>query len=92
MILALWAAFPIMGYVLGYERGRAEAGFVWGALLGPLGLIVALLLPRSAKRLEQDERAKRAIRARLDQAAQRPGSRDARPEEGSSPWSGITEE
>jgi hypothetical protein len=34
----------IIGYTLGQEKGRANAGLWLGVLLGPLGVIATLLL------------------------------------------------
>jgi hypothetical protein len=49
----LWAwaiglnlAFAVIGALVGTWRGRWLAGFVWGLALGPVGWVVAALLPR----------------------------------------------
>ena len=36
----------LLGLVIGASRGRAGAGFLCGFLLGPLGVIIALFLPK----------------------------------------------
>lgn len=49
--LGLWAGSGFIGYLCARKRGRGTAGFVLGILLGPIGWVIALLLPA-------DERAR----------------------------------
>jgi hypothetical protein len=42
-------AFVAVGALLGWWRGRLLAGVVWALVLGPIGWIVVLLMPKSAK-------------------------------------------
>ncbi|GAB2577710.1 hypothetical protein ISP15_01255 [Dyella jejuensis] len=41
--------FIVVGVLLGWWRGRVLAGLVWALVLGPIGWVVVLLMPRSAK-------------------------------------------
>ena len=43
--LTIWAVFGLIGAACGSGRRRAGAGFMLGLFLGPLGWVVALLLP-----------------------------------------------
>lgn len=45
----LWLASIFVATQAGSEAGRATEGFSLGLLLGPIGMIAALLLPRTAK-------------------------------------------
>lgn len=38
-----WAACGLLGYVIGAGKGRGEEGAVLGFLLGPVGVIIAML-------------------------------------------------
>lgn len=42
-------AFIVVGALLGWWRGRLMAGIVWALVLGPIGWIVVLVAPKSAK-------------------------------------------
>ena len=48
-VLFLWAIgtglFGFLGHVLGRGRGNESAGMILGMLLGPLGCLIAALLP-----------------------------------------------
>lgn len=49
-ILVVWIGggilFSILGWMIGDSRGRPGAGFLCGFLLGPLGCVIALFLPK----------------------------------------------
>ena len=58
-LLGLFIAALILGLIgaaIGQTRGRVEAGFVWGFLLGPLGWLIVLLGPNPKKEKEEAER------------------------------------
>ncbi len=41
LVVALWAIIGgLVGHAIGKTRGRAEAGVIWGALLGVIGWLV----------------------------------------------------
>jgi hypothetical protein len=42
-------AFVAVGGLLGWWRGRVTEGIVWALVLGPIGWIIVLRAPRSAK-------------------------------------------
>lgn len=44
-----WVVTILLGWMVGESRGRPGAGFLCAFLLGPLGVIVALFLPREAR-------------------------------------------
>lgn len=46
MIVAAWFVCIGLGLWLGWRHGHGEAGLALGALLGPIGVVVAALLPR----------------------------------------------
>jgi hypothetical protein len=47
LILAgVWLVVMLIGYVIGRARGRGGFGAFMGLLLGPLGWLIVLLLPR----------------------------------------------
>ena len=41
--LGITVVCALVGLVIGYVRGRAMAGLIWGAALGPIGWAVVLL-------------------------------------------------
>ena len=41
--------FVAVGALLGWWRGRLWAGVIWALALGPIGWIIVLLAPQSAK-------------------------------------------
>jgi len=56
MTMIPWAAlfwwnlfFVAVGALLGWWRGKLLNGVIWALVLGPIGWIVVLLAPRSAK-------------------------------------------
>jgi hypothetical protein len=62
ILILVWLACPILAGMIAARKGSAFAGLLLGALLGPLGVIIALLSPGSTKvcpwcRSRIDERA-----------------------------------
>lgn len=51
LMLLLAVVCGAIGYAIGKGKGRPTAGFWWGFLLGPLGVIVVLILPNEAAKL-----------------------------------------
>ena len=56
MAMVPWAAlfwwnlaFVAVGALLGWWRGRLLTGVIWALVLGPIGWIIVLLAPKSAK-------------------------------------------
>ena len=56
MAMVPWAAlfwwnlaFVAVGALLGWWRGKLLAGVIWALVLGPIGWVVVLLTPKSAK-------------------------------------------
>ncbi|RUL78312.1 hypothetical protein [Dyella choica] len=56
MAMIPWAAlfwwnlvFVAVGALLGWWRGKLLAGVIWALVLGPIGWVVVLLTPKSAK-------------------------------------------
>jgi hypothetical protein len=43
-ILLWWLFCGLIGGAIGATKGRAGAGILWGALLGPIGIIISLCL------------------------------------------------
>ena len=69
MLVAVWLAFGVGGALILSGKGRSGCGgFALGILLGPIGLIVALLLSPS----EENEAARQLEIERLKQARQQP--------------------
>lgn len=40
-----WAASAIFGTMIGWQKGRPIEGLAFGLLLGPIGMLLAALLP-----------------------------------------------
>jgi hypothetical protein len=56
MAMIPWAAlfwwnlvFVAVGALLGWWRGKLWAGVIWALVLGPIGWVIVVLAPRSAK-------------------------------------------
>lgn len=45
MVLGWALVWGALGFVLGSQKGQHVSGFVWAALLGPIGLVIVALLP-----------------------------------------------
>ena len=43
-ILVVWAIFTALAWVIGNNKGRPGAGFLYGALLGLIGVICTLCM------------------------------------------------
>lgn len=43
-LLTLWIASIVIAGIIGARKGEAFVGIVWGALLGPLGILIAFLV------------------------------------------------
>lgn len=56
--LGLWIGCLMVGYSIGAARGRAGAGVLCALILGPLGLIVAMFLPKDQSGLADADRKK----------------------------------
>ncbi len=52
--VGVWILCGIISAVIGSNKGRSGCGwFAIGFLLGPFGLILALVMPKEAKKVEQ---------------------------------------
>lgn len=49
VLLAAGVIFGIIGALAASTKGNASAGFLFGFLLGPLGIVIAMLIPASAQ-------------------------------------------
>ncbi len=45
VILLCLVICPILGYMVGVQRGQGTLGLVLGLFLGPIGILIAVLLP-----------------------------------------------
>jgi len=50
IFFVLWIVCPILSYVIGSMRGCALLGCLVGVFLGPLGVLIACLLPEQEVR------------------------------------------
>lgn len=64
-VAILAALFGLIGVAVGNSKGRPAAGFAYGALLGPIGLIIAAMMPKSAAMVERETRERLALEARV---------------------------
>jgi len=49
-MVAIWLFMGLIGWGIGRPRGRDAFGFLMGALLGPIGWIITLCMPRSGRK------------------------------------------
>lgn len=63
-LIIVWLVCPVLGGVFGAARGQAGMGILVGALLGPVGVIVACILPEQRRQRRPSGRA--AYRQRTD--------------------------
>jgi len=49
IIVAVWVLSCLGGLIVGAKRGRAGAGFLCGFVLGPVGVVASLFLPKGEK-------------------------------------------
>jgi hypothetical protein len=74
MLPGFWVLCFLLSIGAGVIKGRAFSGFLWGLLLGPIGLVIVLLvLPDLKKQKLKEEAAREADEAlRRYQASRRP--------------------
>ena len=58
-VLGLWLAIAFVGCAIGQSRGRPELGFFISLLVGPIGWVLVLFLPKSSE-IEAIEAQRRA--------------------------------
>ena len=67
-ITFIWLAFIVIGAIIGHRKGRLAMGIVWSLLLGPIGVIIVAVMPKT-----EDQQIKEAQqRARVEAAARMP--------------------
>ena len=49
VLLGLWLAIAFVGCAIGQSRGRPELGFFISLLVGPIGWVLVLFLPKSVE-------------------------------------------
>lgn len=49
-LLAVGAVFGVIGALVAGTKGNGGAGFLLGFLLGPIGILIAMLIPASEKK------------------------------------------
>ena len=64
----IWLVCAVVGGVIGDAKGNFLNGFLVSVLLGPLGVLIAAVLPRSAAKQAQYERRVREAAERLGQS------------------------
>ena len=45
-----WLIFATIGGIIGHHKGRLAMGIVWSLILGPLGILVIALMPKTQAR------------------------------------------
>ncbi|MFV1994218.1 MAG: hypothetical protein ACC661_02185 [Verrucomicrobiales bacterium] len=54
--IVFWFGFGLVAALLAWRRGRGNSSWFWGSiLLGPLGLLLIVILPRAQKQEEDQE-------------------------------------
>jgi hypothetical protein len=68
-IAIVWVVSVVLGCMIGATKGQDSSGFIWPALLGPLGVLIVLALPNLVKE-DKERRAQLAAaeQMRLQQA------------------------
>lgn len=51
-IVGIWAFFAFLGAAVGKDKGNANAGFLLGLLLGPIGVVIAACLSDKKTKLD----------------------------------------
>ena len=50
VLVVFWLVCGVVGAIVGEQKGVAAAGFVLGALLGPLGLVIVFVMDGNRRR------------------------------------------
>lgn len=75
----------LIGAIIGGTKGKGGAGFVLGALLGPIGWLIAAVLTPTADVAVRREKELEAARARYD-AQKPPVQQQPTPQPPADPW------
>ena len=76
IVLTLWIVFAAVGAFLGSMVDKGGTGFLLGLLLGPIGWIIVLLLPRESQQSDDSNSSQQNLRkTRIEQP-----TRSSRPE------------
>jgi hypothetical protein len=72
-ITFIWLAFAVIGAIIGSRKGRLAMGIVWSLLLGPIGLIIVAVTPKTEAQQVKDAAQQARVRQLAEQQAHRGG-------------------
>lgn len=56
MLYLLWIVCLFLGPVISSNRGNSGvAGFIWALLLGPIGVVIVLVIPKNHSKIETNQ-------------------------------------
>lgn len=68
-VTLIWAAFIVIGGIIGHRKGRTPMGIIWSLILGPLGVLIIAVMPKTQERQTEEARQRARAETQARQAA-----------------------
>ena len=69
VITLAWLTFIAVGAIIGHSKGRTTMGVVWSLILGPIGVLIVALLPKTEDRQVEEARQRARVEERARHAS-----------------------